>query len=529
MKKEYLISFYPDNKSVKINGSKTILDASNSLGIYLTSVCDGAGTCGKCKIVVEEGEVVTEGEESGNEYLACKTFPRSDLKITIPEESRLGAHQILEHAHGIERDELIGDAGLALDIGTTTVVAYLVDLNNKKIVDSASGYNKQMIHGEDVLSRINYCENHGTEKLNKLLVESINALITKLLADREGVKVKEVSAAGNTTMSFILLNKNPVEIKKYTELPEFKTPYEVNAASVGINALGSLYVLPGIASYVGGDIVADILYSGMHESEGVSLLIDVGTNGEIAIGNKDWLVACSTSAGPAFEGGEVGSGMRATTGAIEEIKINEDLRVEYGTIHNDRPRGICGSGLIDLLAELYLWGILDHKGKFLPSKTGRVRDSKQGREFVIVEKEESASGKDIVLSEKDIEKILFSKAAIYSGASALSKVGVDFSNLDRVIVAGGFGYYINIDNAITLGLLPDLPRDKFKFIGNGSAEGAFQTLVSSEKRKTAADIAKKTTYFDLSSSRDFSEEYMVSLYIPHMDERLFPSVERRKR
>ena len=535
MTNEYLIEFYPDNKQIKVDASKSILEASTALGIYLASVCNGLGTCGKCKVIVEEGEVeakktnlLTEEERKGNYYLACLTYPRSDLKVIIPNESRLGKHQILEHTRGIQKDVLVGEeAGVAVDVGTTTVVAYLVDLTNNNIVDSASGYNKQMILGGDVLTRINYAKEHGVDRLNNLLVETINELLEKLLDDRGKVVIRELTAAGNTTMTYMLLNKDPEVIKENKDLKEFKVAHRVDAKELGINSGGSLYTLPSVASYVGGDIVADIIASDMYKSEEVSMLIDVGTNGEIAIGCRDWLVACSTSAGPAFEGGEVSCGMRATTGAIDGVVINEDLELEYGTIHNDKPRGICGSGFIDLVADLFLRGIIDYSGKFVDRGMDRVMETEMGTGFLVASGDETATGKDIVITEKDIEGILLSKAAIYAGASTLTQVGTGFDELERIYVAGGFGYHLDVENSIVLGLLPDLPKEKFMFLGNGSAKGAHMVLVDEEKRREAEEVAAKTTYFDLSGDKAFGEEYMAALSIPHQDLTRFPSVEEK--
>ena len=561
---EYLIEFYPDNKKIRIDDSHSILDALTELGIHITSLCNGQSTCGKCRVIVGEGKVktgdtklLTKKEREDNYYLACKTYPCSDLKVIIPDESTIGEHKILEHAQGIKKEALGSkSAGIAVDIGTTTVVAYLVDLENNKIVDSVSGYNKQMIHGGDVLTRINYAGEYGVEKLSRLIVETINGLIETLMKERSGAIIEKMALAGNTAMTYMLLNKDPTILKKDQDLDEFKDPHRTGADQLGIKSaggLGDIYTLPGIGSYVGGDIVGDIIASGMHNSEKVSMLIDVGTNGEIVIGNKDWLVTCSTSAGPAFEGGETGCGMRATTGAIEKIKIkkpdgtgdehgakegqgtNKDHgtsnghSVEYATVHSDKPRGICGSGFIDLLAELFLNDILDHNGKFHSTgtgiETGRVRDGEFGREFLVVSGDETATGKDIVLTEKDIEGIMFSKAAIYAGASTLTTLGVSFGELDRIYVAGGFGYHLDVEKAIVLGLLPDLPKEKFEFIGNGSASGAYLVLTDDEKRKEAEDVARKTTYFDLSGDKTFNEEYMAALAIPHRDITLFPSVD----
>ncbi len=532
---EYLIEFYPDNKRIRVDEKKTILDASRMLGIYLTAVCNGLEACGKCKVIVEEGRVhvkeegiLSKEEKEKKYYLACKTYPRSDLKIVVPPESRLGRHQIVEHTHDIKKRTLRGNkAGIAIDVGTTTVVGYLVDLDNKEIIDSVSSYNKQMLYGGDVLTRIHYAKKHGVDKLNEPIIETINKLIEKLTKSQGKIEIKEIVAASNTTMTYMLLNKDPGVIIKNNELPDFKKAHILNLKDSKIRCDGSLYNLPGIANYVGGDVVADIISSGMHESENVSMLIDVGTNGEIAIGNRDWLIVCSTSAGPAFEGGEVGCGMRASTGAIEKIRINEDYDIAYVTISNDKPRGICGSGFIDLLAELFLNGIIDHNGKFTDIIPDKIRQGEHGKEFIVVPGDETASGKDIKITEKDIEGIILSKAAIYAGASTLTKMGVGFMDLEKIYVAGGFGYYLNVEKAIVLGLLPDLPEERFEFIGNGSVNGAYLVLTDEEKRCAAEDIAKKATYYDLSSSKDFSREYMAALHIPHKNEELFPSVEKK--
>ncbi len=532
---DYLIEFYPDGKKIGVKKGDSILDASTALGIYLTSVCDGLGTCGKCRVIVEDGKVkseetalLTDREREENYYLACRTYPESDLKVIIPPESRLGTHQILEHAHGIEQEALVGEeVGISIDLGTTTVVAYLIDLSNNRIVDSTSGYNKQMIHGGDILTRINYAEKHGVGKLNRLLIETVNRLIDKLMENRGSVRLTKLAVAGNTTMTYMLLNKDPAVIKKNQDLREFKTAYQIGSKQLGINCDCRLYAMPGIASYVGGDIVADVIASGMYKSRDPTMLIDVGTNGEIIMGNEDWLITCSTSAGPAFEGGEVGCGMRATTGAIEEVSIREDYDVEYATIHNGKPRGICGSGFIDLVANLLLKGVIDHHGKFSSVSADRIREGEQGREFIVVFGDETANGKDIAITEKDIEGIILSKAAIYAGALTLTKVGAGFTDLKKIYIAGGFGYYLDVENAVTIGLLPDIPREKFEFIGNGSVKGAYMVLTDEEKRRDAEDIAEKTTYYDLSSVRDFSEEYMAALYLPHRNDSLFPSVEKK--
>jgi len=543
----YTLKFLPDGREAKAAGENSILETAIANGIHINSSCNGLGKCGKCKVIVKKGrfrtestELLTEEEKKKGYLLACQTFPEEDLEVFIPPESRLGEHQILEKldsgiAEMLRKSKSAGDLGLAVDIGTTTVVAYLVDLDSKDIIDIESQLNKQGVFGADVLSRINHAkEDGGLEKLNSLIIENINELTEILLdknffGDSKKHRINRIVTAGNTVMTYLLLRRDPSPIQKNEQLEEFRQSNLAKASELGIdcgNPAAEVYSMPGIATYVGGDIVADILASGMHKSEKISMLIDVGTNGEIALGNKDFLVTCSTSAGPAFEGGETKHGMKASTGAIERVEIG-DGEIRYAVINNDRPRGICGSGLIDLISELLLNEIIDHRGKFLHDSefSNRTKTGEFGSEFVVVPKEESSIDSDIVITEKDIENIIITKAAIYAGASTLTKVGTSFDQLDKIYITGGFGHYINVDKAIVLGLLPDLPEERFKFIGNGSVLGAHLCLTDSEKRKEAGEIAKKATYLDLSKDRSFTEEYMNASYLPHNNMNLFPSVE----
>jgi len=542
------IRFLPEGTEAEAKNS--ILETAIASGVHINSSCNGVGKCGKCRVIVQKGEfraepteLLTKEEKKKGYALACQSFPESDLDILIPPESRLGEHQILEKidsgiAEMLKKSKPAGEnLGLAVDIGTTTVVAYLVDLDTGDIIDTESQLNRQSVFGADVLSRINHSkEKGGIEKLNSLIIENINELAEILLdrnffGDSKEHHIKKIVTAGNTVMTYILLNRDPSAIQRNQQLDEFRRPALNKATDIGMecgNPKAEVYCLPGIANYVGGDIVADILASQMHLCEEISMLIDVGTNGEIALGNKEFFITCSTSAGPAFEGGETKHGMRASTGAIERVEIDGgDIR--YAVINNDRPRGICGSGLIDLISELFLNEIIDSKGKFISdsSLSDRIRAGEFGPEFVVVPKEEAGIGSDIVITEKDIENIIITKAAIYAGASTLTRVGTPFDQLDKIYIAGGFGHYINVERAITLGLLPDLPSEKFEFIGNGSVLGAQLCLTSNEKRKEAEEIAKKATYLDLSKERSFTEEFMNASYLPHNNMDLFPSVEEK--
>ncbi|MFA5313302.1 MAG: ASKHA domain-containing protein, partial [Methanomassiliicoccales archaeon] len=384
--------------------------------------------------------------------------------------------------------------GIALDIGTTTVVLALVDLSTGKVVAQASDYNKQIMCGEDVLARIAYAEDGGLERLRQLILESIDYLISQVVIlsevcrpDSKKVCREEVTAmaiAGNTTMVHLLMGLHPKQIRyqPYVSVTNVPPVYKAKELDIKIHPEAPIYFVPGRASYVGGDIVADVISSGMHLTDRVSLLIDVGTNGEVVLGNKDWMVSCSCSAGPAFEGGEVASGMRAMTGAIEKISIDKDLNVTYSTIRNDKPRGICGSGLIDAVSEMFTRGIIDKKGKIQLAEGERVRDTGDGKEFVIAfskETKETAvslamkaksgiwgaktvQGKEITITDGDILNIIRTKAALYAACDVLlESMDMRFEDVEKVYIAGGFGNYIDVEKAINIGLLPDIPRDRF--------------------------------------------------------------------
>lgn len=516
MEKRFKIKFLPSETIVISDGKESLLESARKAGIRINSPCGGKGTCRKCIVEIREGAVSGEPENKKTDrYVSCRTYPRSDMILTVPKAEE--KHNTIAGRIMPEKRPFSGTAGVALDIGTTTVEAYLVDLKNKKIIASASEYNKQSVYGDDVITRIDHAKDRGPEALNRLIVETINGLFDEMLHETKNASIGDVYAAGNTAMTYLLLDKNPGVIKKHTELDEYKKPFTADARALGIRAKGKLSTLPGISGYVGGDVVGDILESGMNSSAKISMLIDIGTNGEIVLGNRDFLVACSTSAGPAFEGHATGCGMKASAGAIYETSVRKDFTVEYSTICDARPKGMCGSGLIDIVSELFTKGLIDHMGHF----TG-------GRErFVVVPKKDSGTGEDIRITEKDIHNIILSKAALYAGAATMTRIGKEFEELERIYIAGGFGHHLDVEKAITIGLLPDLPKKKYMLIGNGSLQGAFRCLITAGKRKEAREIALKTTYYDLASEKTFSEEYLKALYLPHQDPALFPSVEDR--
>jgi len=418
--------------------------------------------------------------------------------------------------------------GLAIDVGTTTVVVYLVNLADGKLIDVGSTYNSQMRYGDDVITRIIYAtESGGLGELRDAVLSDINGLSDPLL-ERHNLKredVESVAVAGNTTMTHIFWGLNPATIREEPYIPtvNFFPRWTAETARLETNFKAPVYTLPCVASYVGGDIAAGVLASRMHRKSEIALFMDIGTNGEIVVGNSEWLVTAACSAGPCFEGSGIKHGMRATEGAVESMKIDpETFEPTLGVIGHTAPVGICGSGMIDAIAEMFLKGIIDRKGKFVKGlKTNRIRDGFEGLEFIVSEDE----SREVVLAEVDIENILRSKAAIYAGVSVLLKeVGFGLDSIERVYIAGGFGNYLDIDKAIILGMLPDLPREKFSFLGNASITGTYLCLLSKELRQEAGIIASKMTYIELSISRIFMDEYMSALFLPHTHLRLFPTV-----
>jgi uncharacterized 2Fe-2S/4Fe-4S cluster protein (DUF4445 family) len=329
-------------------------------------------------------------------------------------------------------------------------------------------------------------------------------------------------------MVHLLLRVDPTYIRRQPYVPAANFVPTIRSAEAGIkiNPRGLLSCAPGVSSYLGGDTTAGVLSSGLYKHKDLSILIDIGTNGEIVLGNKDFLVGCAASAGPAFEGSGVTCGMRASRGAIGKVKIDpQGLKLNYSTIGETKPRGICGSGYIDILAELLRLGLIDKSGKISCIDSERVRNGDSGREFTVAFKTECDIDSDIVITESDIENLKRAKAAIYSATATLIRhMNLDFSKIKNIFIAGGFGRYLDIDNAVKIGLLPDLERSKILFIGNSSLAGAREMLLSYEATRTANDIARKITYFELSVDPGYMDDYMAALFFPHTDLSKFPSV-----
>jgi len=421
----------------------------------------------------------------------------------------------------------------AIDIGTTTVSLWLVDLVTGQVKAQTAEYNGQIVRGEDVISRIIYAsKDNGSVELQQLVVSTINKLC-ETACKRVNTKPVDVMAAvvaGNSTMIHLLLGIPASSIRLSPFITTVNQPPRTIASHVGFNIAPDAVIdcLPGVASYVGADITAGILSSGVDQTDKITLFIDIGTNGEIVLGNRDWLVTCACSAGPAFEGAGVVNGMRATNGAIEEVWVNNiTYEPSYRVIGNKKPVGLCGSGLISLISEMFLASILDKAGNInLSLPTNRVRDGEHGSEYVIAWANETEHGKDIVLTHVDVDNLLRAKAAIYAGFSVLAEqVGMTLDNVQQMFIGGSFGKYINVEKAIQIGLLPDMPWEKFEFLGNTSIKGAYLTLLETSQRERINDIAKRMTYIELSTDNTFYEAFTSALFLPHTDIAKFPSVE----
>ncbi len=449
-----------------------------------------------------------------------RLFRESDWKVTVLLGKRNGTVEIVSVEPGDSSDR---NYGIALDIGTTTISGQLVNLNTKEVLGTKATHNKQASFGDDVITRIIYAtEAGGLEKLHHAVIDNINAIIQELIKEHN-INLNDINGvmcAGNTTMLHLLLRVDPRFIRREPYVPTANFVPVIRAAETGIkvNPRSLLSCVPGVSTYVGGDITAGILACGLNRADKLTMLIDVGTNGEIVLGNKEWMVSCAASAGPAFEGSGVKCGMRAASGAIQRVEIAKSGKVKVSAIAGAKPRGICGSGYIDSLAELLRKGIIGRNGKFV-----------KGKEFVLVPKKRAGVAHDIIITEADIENLKRSKGAIYAaGSILLKKLNLEFKDIEQFYIAGGFGTYLDIDKAITIGLLPDLERSRFSFIGNSSLVGSREILLSYEAKTEAEKIAKKMTYLELSVEPAYMDEYVSALFFPHTDLSRFPSVKTKE-
>ncbi len=422
--------------------------------------------------------------------------------------------------------------GIAIDLGTTTVAALLADLDIGEVKEISTAYNRQVSCGLDVISRINYAR--GPEHLEELrtrLRDTVNALAADL-AGRHGIEPQDIAAAslaGNTTMTHLLLGIKPEYIRLSPYTPAVLRVPELRAGDLEleINPDAPVHFAPAVGSYVGGDITAGLLCTRMADPDGgPRLFLDIGTNGELVLGLDGLLIGCACSAGPAFEGGGLSCGMRAARGAIEYVHVDPETGMpEYSVIGGTKPAGICGSGIIALLANLLEAKWIDPTGKFdRERKCPALEVEGRTARYRLAEAEESAAGKPLYVTEPDIENVIRAKAAIYSAADTLlEKVGLGFDEIKTFYGAGGFGRFLDIEDARKIGLLPSLPRQKFRYVGNSSLMGAYLALIDRKKRKRQEEIAQGMTYVDLSNEPTYMDRYTAALFLPHTDLTRFPS------
>jgi len=537
------VRFLPDDVSVPLVPRESLLAHALRAGVPLLSPCGGEGRCGKCRVAVrgetrggDDPGALSPSDLSAGIRLACRCHPLDGevLVHVLPESrpARLAAY--------LDGRDLAGDEpflplqrptagatplGVALDLGTSTLAAALLNLGDGAIVSRASTDNPQMACGEDLISRVVFAEENpgGLEMLRQRLLSGVDGLVTALLAAAPpGGEITDVVAAGNTVVSHVLWGLSPASIRRPPYAPVRKEYPVALGAALGSTAAphASWRLFPSLGGFVGGDVVSDILASGLHRDEEVSLLFDVGTNGEVVLGNRDWRIACSSSAGPAFEGGEVGCGMRAYPGAVESVRIDRETEEVGWTVIGGRPpAGLCGSGILDLAAELFRAGFVDRAGRFTPRGALGRRETERGSAFVVVPADRSATGRDVLFCEPDLKSILRTKAALCAAAEAMLKaVGLSRDAVHRVYIAGGFGNFIDLRSALTIGLFPPIPLPRFVPLGNASLAGAIGALRNRRRWKEAQALARATVYHDLSSDPSFMELYQRALFLPHTDE-----------
>ncbi|NOX34834.1 MAG: DUF4445 domain-containing protein [Deltaproteobacteria bacterium] len=637
----YSVKFLPYNVSIDAEDNESLIRAAMEAGVHINASCGGSGVCGKCRVLIEEGNVEggisehlsPEDREKGYR-LACLSKIASDIAVRIPVESQIdttrlnaqtgGRHtakavysdvdelrqdglfippvekiyleldpavagdnqadvtRIINHLrlnhdeHRLTMDlnlirkipDIIrkGDFkvtativrpvrkdgknkivniepfdtsernfAIAVDIGTTTVYGQTLDLQTGEVLSQHGEFNSQISYGEDVISRIVFSEKDGgLEIIHQKVIETLNKIIDRILKKAEIARheVTTITLAGNSTMTQLLLKINPSYIRRDPYVPAsiMYPPFHANEIGIDLADHSIALIYPGVSSYVGGDIIAGVMASGMYRTNELTLYMDIGTNAEIVIGHKDWMVCTAASAGPAFEGGGVKFGMRAGKGAIEDFSIDpETYEPMIITVGNKKAKGICGSGLITLAAKLLETGIIDSRGKFNRSlETPRVRKTDDIWEYVLVYKENTQIDRDITITEPDLDNLIRAKGAMYSAAlTLLEEIGLKVNDIERVILAGGFGSYVDLQSAITIGLLPEIEPEKVTYLGNGSLLGCKINSLTNALRRDVANVVNMMTNFELASTPSYMDHYMGALFLPHTEMNYFPKVKKR--
>ncbi len=532
------VTFHAENQTpVTVNARRgeTLLDLAAKNHIPINAPCSGSGKCGKCRVRLLKGNVdasraeqISEEESADGWCLACQSRVLSDAEVLVPGESLSEFRDIsitdLSSAEPVSREDCFG---LAIDIGTTTVCAILADLPKKQPVGYGMTGNAQTRFGADVISRILAQQKEGgINRLQKAIVgETLNPLIRALCASAkvQTSQICRVTIAANTTMNHLLLGIDADSIRKEPNVPAFyeKEPFCASEIGLAVSADAEVVLAPNIGSYVGGDITAGTSHCRLQEKEELSLLLDLGTNGELVLGNQEFLVSCACSAGPAFEGGDISCGMRAKEGAIEACEIDpKSMEPAIAVIggKDQKPAGLCGSGLIDVVSALFTGGIISPRGKFIREGARIRRDAYGMGRYVIAWENESAAGREISINEADIDNFIRAKAAIYAAIRVLlSTLDLRFSDLCSIEIAGGIGSGINIGHAVSVGMLPDLPPERYHYVGNTALAGAYEILLSKEAQADLFELSRGMTYLDLSLEPGYMEEFVAECFLPHTD------------
>ncbi|MFO7964381.1 MAG: ASKHA domain-containing protein [Desulfobacterales bacterium] len=464
-----------------------------------------------------------------------EVFRAADFNVTVTLERPVQEGRKTHIINIQPGDTTRKNYAIAMDIGTTTIYGQIIDLHTGEVPAEQGEFNSQISYGEDVITRIIYAEKPaGLEKLHQVVIQTVNTIIRKMVK-KAAIDLEDISTitlAGNTTMTQLLLKVDPRYIRRSPYVPASTLYPPIPAVDLGMELAdhATALVYPVVSSYVGGDIVAGVMGSGMYRTDEITLYLDIGTNAEIVIGNKEWLACAACSAGPAFEGGGITFGMRAAKGAIEDFSLDPaTFEPMIITIGNVRPKGICGSGLINIVAIFLEMGVIDNQGKFNRDlETDRIRENDGVYEYVLAWKDQTQVDRDIVISEIDIENLIRAKGAIYSGImTLLEEVGMQIDSLERIMLAGGFGSYVDMEKAMTIGLLPELELDKVTFIGNGSLMGCKMSALTNRIRFDVVEATKRMTNFELSETPSYMDNYIAALFLPHTDLNQFPTIKAR--
>ncbi|MCX7771619.1 MAG: ASKHA domain-containing protein [Clostridia bacterium] len=552
------VTFLPQHKSIQVSEGTTILKAARQAGIVIESPCNGAGTCGKCKVRLDQESLkhvaasgkhqLSREEEEQGYVLSCEAKITGDIRVEVIQKQKNETLKILSKGQSFdislkpyikkrytasENETYIlagespigsesGDTtesiyGVVVDIGTTTLVASLVNLHSGEELDTASALNPQAVHAQDVLSRIKFAsEGDGLEVMYSSLIDEVNGMIRKL-TQRTGVSkdnIYEVIFSGNTCMLHLASHTNPESLGKYPYNPKVKGAqyHQAKAHQLEISEYGLIYLPPIISAYVGADITSGVLAAQLHEKKGITLFVDIGTNGEMVISFDGRLSATSTAAGPAFEGMNITHGMRAGEGAIELFEINDKAEITLRVIGQTKAIGICGSGLLDIVGELVAAGVINKSGKFIDHETGSLPSTLKERLVKQDGKLVFQVTQDVYLSQKDVRQVQLAKGAVRAGIEfLLDSKGVKASDVDKVLIAGSFGYHLRAKSLINLGLLPREFEGKIDFVGNTSKSGGQAFLLNEEYRNQMKQVVQEVEVLELANYKDFDKVFVRCL------------------